>query len=229
VASSFVGREADVAAITTRLEDARLVTVLGPGGIGKTRLAHRVAEERVAAFSAHEGGGVWFFRLDEARGPSDIVSIVSVVAASLGVVLEGHDGSGASVSHALGRALARRGRILVVLDNFERLVDHASATVGLWLTLAPSARFLVTSRVALELEGEELWSLAPLPEKEAIELFMRRAKQVQSALSIENGARVALEIVNAIDRMPLASELAASRTKVLSGDSPRPWDEAQPF
>lgn len=200
LASSFVGRSDDVVAIGRRVEEERLVTILGPGGIGKTRLALRFAEERVEAYTAHDGGGVWFCDLTEARDASDVVS---TVAATLGLELEG----------GIGEAIARRGRILIVLDNFERIVAHAAETVGSWLRIAPSARFLVTSRVALDLMGEQLWSLSPLGRDDAVELFARRARQVRP--SFEADAEVG-SIVDAIDRMPLAIELAATRIAILS-------------
>lgn len=211
LASSFVGRADDVLAIARRVEEERLVTILGPGGIGKTRLALRFAEERVEAYSAHGGGGVWFCDLSESRNASDIVS---TVAATLGLELEA--GSGVPIAERAGDAIARRGRILVVLDNFERIVAHAAETVGLWLRLAPSARFLVTSRVALDLMGEQLWSLSPLSRDDAIELFARRACQVRASFDAAAEQEAAGSIVDAIDRMPLAIELAASRMAILS-------------
>ena len=211
-ASSFVGREADIAAIAERLEQGRLVTILGPGGIGKTTLALRFAEERVEAFSAHRGGGVWFCDLSEARGLADIVASV---AAAIGIDLEAH-GSDASLSDSLGRAIARRGRILLVLDNFDRLLAEAPATVGVWLRAASSVRILVTSRGPLELMGEQLWSLSPLPSEQAIELFAQRARQVRPTFDLGRERETVASIVDAIDRIPLAIELAATRMAILS-------------
>ncbi|HEY1960006.1 MAG TPA: NACHT domain-containing protein [Polyangiaceae bacterium] len=205
VASSFVGREEDILAVARRLEEGRLVTILGPGGMGKTRLAIRFAEQRVASFSSHRGGGVWFCDLSEARTAADIVA---TVASAVNVNLEGP-------SSDLGLALARRGRILVVLDNFDRLTAHAAVTLGTWLREAPSARFLVTSRTALDLVGEQTWSLSPLPRDEAIELFSSRAKDAQARFTAASRDVVA-QIVDAIDRMPLAIELAATRMAVLT-------------
>ncbi len=212
VASSFVGREADVAALASRFEESSLVTIVGPGGAGKTRLALRFAEEHLGEYAARRGGGVWFCDLSEARRAGEVVA---TVAASLGLKLAGHD-TDAAASEAVGRAIARRGRVLLVLDNFERLAATAPESVGRWLRAAPSARFLVTSRVPLELPGEQRWSLAALPRDEAVELFARRARAVQPSFDPSSDARLAGEIVDAIDRMPLAIELAASRLAVLS-------------
>jgi predicted ATPase len=103
-----------------------------------------------------------------------------------------------------------------VLDNFDRLSEHAVATVGLWMREAPSSRFLVTSRVPLDLVGEQTWSLSPLSRDEAIELFTRRALEVQPRLAMGNARDVVGEIVDAIDRMPLAIELAATRLSILT-------------
>ncbi len=212
VASSFIGRDEDLTAIAKRLEDGRLVTILGPGGMGKTRLAIRFAEQRVAAFSAHRGGGVWFCDLSDAQSAEDIAA---VVAAAVNVKLEGLDAD-AAVSDALGLAIARRGRILFVLDNFDRLIEHAPTTVAVWLRAAPSSRFLVTSRAALDLVGEQTWSLSPLSREEAVELFVRRATEVQPRFAPTSSRDLVADIVDAVDRMPLAIELAATRMSVLT-------------
>jgi len=212
--SSFVGRAADVAAIAQRVEEERLVTILGPGGIGKTRLALRFAEERVAAYAAHRGGGVWFCDLTDAR---DASAVAAIVAATLDLDLDlAVDPREFGLSARVGEGLARRGRLLLVLDSFERVVLHAEETVGLWLRLAPSARFLVTSRVALDLMGEQLWSLSPLTRDDAIELFARRARRVRPSFDASKEAEAVASIVDAIDRIPLAIELAASRVALLS-------------
>jgi predicted ATPase len=210
--TSFVGRAADVTAVAEQLGESRLVTILGPGGMGKTTLARRIGEERLPSYVAHRGGGVWFCDLSEARSRDDIVASV---AATLDVDLRG-DAAGMEMSRALGRAIALRGRILIVLDNFDRLAAEAEDTVGAWLAEAKGARFLVTSRVALDLPGERLWSLRPLPRSEAAELFVRRAKLVQAAFDGERERDTVVAIVDAVDRMPLAIELAATRMSLLS-------------
>ena len=212
VPSSFVGRVADIAAVTQRMEQGRLVTITGPGGMGKTRTALRVAQGRLASFSAHRGGGVWLCDLTEARTGAEILA---VVAAAIGVRLAGS--SDALVARDVGHAIARMGRVLLLLDNFDRLTSEAASTVGLWLAVAPQAHFLVTSRVPLDLPGEQLWPLQPLPGDEGAELFTRRACQVRPSFEATGSDReVVRQIVGALDGMPLAIELAATRMAVLS-------------
>lgn len=210
-ATSFVGREADLSALTDRLSLGRLVTITGPGGIGKTRLALRFAQDRMAAL-AERGGDVWFCDLSHAH---DVADIVSAVVSALDLEIES-DGTDDGLSEAVGRAIGRLGHTLLVLDNFDRLLPHAWATVGRWLRLAPSARFLVTSRASLELAGERLWSLPPLPFEEAVALFAQRADQVQPSFELARERETVASIVEAIDRLPLAIELAATRLSVVS-------------
>lgn len=210
-ATSFVGRAADLSALSERLSLGRLVTITGPGGIGKTRLALRFAQDRIAAL-AERGGAVWFCDLSHAH---DVADIVSAVVSALALEIES-DGSETGSSEAVGRAIGRLGHVLLVLDNFDRLLPHAWTTVGRWLRLAPSARFLVTSRASLELAGESVWSLAPLPFDEAVALFAQRADQVQPSFELAKERATVGSIVEAIDRLPLAIELAATRLSVVS-------------
>lgn len=216
-ASSFVGRASDLSAIAKQLDGERLVSILGAGGLGKTRLAMQLAEARLDAYAAHDGGGAWFCDLSEAH---DANAVASAVAATLGLELEA-EGASAPLGARVGRALAARGRVFVVLDNFEGVVAHAAATVGEWLRAAPSARFLVTSRIALGLEGEQRWLLAPLDRDDALELFEKRARQVRPAFDGAADREVAGAIVDAVEHIPLAIELAATRMAVLSASQLR--------
>ncbi len=223
--SSFVGRLADLDSITARFEDgAQLVTITGLGGMGKTRLAQRLVEAQAASYRAPGMGGVWFCDLTGVHGPT---AASAALASTLGVRLSV---DGAGLGELLERALERRGRLLLVLDNFEQLADCARETLGRWMRAAPRARFLVTSRVALGLAGEHLWPLRPLAlptlgtrdargleAVESVELFLRRARQRRPGLVARDKELVAVaEIVRRLDGIPLAIELAAARVTVLS-------------
>ena len=226
VPSSLIGRAADVVKIADRFEQgARIVTVLAPGGMGKTRLAARFAALHLAEYSAHGAGGAWLCDLTLAR---DVMAVCSAVASALGVPLQvGEDER--AVVEALGRAIAHRKRILLVLDNFEQAVSVAGRTVAVWAAQAPHARFLVTSRAILGVAGEELWPLAPLalPEAstdlaallnvESVDLFVRRARAVRPDFAPTPGDAGALaDVVRLADGIPLAIELAAARASILS-------------
>lgn len=212
--SSFIGRQADFIALEGALVHEPLVTILGPPGIGKTRIAER-------SFEARDGAAAWFCDLTESAGVDEICGAVS---RALDIQL-GQDGSAAAIEQ-LGVALAARGPVLLVLDNFEGVVAHASTTVGRWLSQAPEARFLVTSRERLRIAGEIVFDLGPLTVPngdrdvgafEAVQLFVARAKAVRRsyALTEEEAPRVAA-LVRLLDGNPLAIELAAARMRVLT-------------
>lgn len=204
---AFVGRVAELRALAQRLDaGARLITVVGPGGTGKTRLVTRYGH----AWLGDWPGGVVFCDLSEASSPE---GIHFAVALALGVPLARGD---ASVQ--LGHAIAARGRCLVVLDNFEQVVAHAPATLAHWLDRAAHASFVVTSRERLHLPGEEVFVVEPLTlAAEAIELFAARARAQQPGFEVSAGNRSAvMEIVRLLDGLPLAIELAAARVRVLS-------------
>jgi predicted ATPase len=214
----IVGRARDLAAVGSCLAaEARLVTVTGPGGMGKTRLAQELARRLVA-----EGlfPAACFAELAGARDPA---ALCDAVAAALGAA--GEAGRGADPVARVGKALAARGPALVVLDDFDAAVAHAGATVGRWLALAPEASFLVTSRERLALDGEVVHELGPLalPEgdaaiasAEAVDLFVRCARRLRHDFTLaEADAPFVAEIVRALDGMPLAIELAAARTAVM--------------
>ncbi len=204
---AFIGRRAELRHLAQRLDaGARLLTVLGPGGTGKTRCVRRYALSWLGDWP----GGVYFCDLSEARS---LDGIFYAVAVALGVPLGKGD-----AGEQLGHAIAGRGRCLVVLDNFEQVIVHAPATLGRWLDRAAGAAFVVTSRERLHLAGEELLAIEPLPlDAEAIELFVARARAQRPgfALGEANRASVA-EVVRLLDGLPLAIELAAARVRVFS-------------
>ncbi len=206
----FVGRLEDLAALEERFAaGARLVTLLGPGGTGKTRLALRFAERH--SREARPRGGVWFCDLSAARSRSELVALV---AATLRVPLSL---GGSDPVDQIAGALVSRGHLLVVLDNFEHLQPHALETVGAWLAAAPEARFLATSREPLRVTAEERAPLEPLSMAEARELFTSRARVARAGFSLCDADAATLdEILARLDGMPLAIELAAARLSVLS-------------
>ena len=200
---AFFGREADLRTLAGLFEEgARLVSLLGPGGVGKTRLAQRYARGWRGDFP----GGVWFCDLTTATA---INGIGLAVAQALDVPL-----GRADPVQQLGAAIAARGYCLLVLDNFEQLTAYAVATIGVWLHAAPEVRLLVTSRELLALPGERVVSLDPLAVEAACQLFTQRV-QASGTSYVDNPTDVA-QLVELLDRLPLAIELAAARARTLT-------------
>ncbi|KPF43979.1 hypothetical protein IP87_11735 [beta proteobacterium AAP121] len=203
---AFVGRRRTLQDLAQRFDaGARLVSLLGIGGGGKTRVATRYGW----AWMGEYPGGVWFCDLAPARS---IEGIASAVAQGLQVPLGPED-----PTVQLGHAIAGRGTCLVILDNFEHLARHAEATLGRWLDRAMDARFLVTTREVLGIPGEETLALAPMQVDDAQALFMRRAEAARR--DFKPGADDAAAIstlVGLLDGLPLAIELAAARTRTLA-------------
>jgi predicted ATPase/DNA-binding winged helix-turn-helix (wHTH) protein len=203
---SFVGREAELHSLAQQWANgARLITLTGTGGSGKTRLARRYALKSLEVWP----GGVYFCDLSEARSQD---GICFAVASALGVQLTGGDPAA-----LLGHAIAGRGRCLLILDNFEQVSALASATVGRWLERAALASFMVTSRERLHIAGETLFPLEPLPlDTDAIELFRVRARAQRPEFWLDVDTAAVRRIVQLVDGLPLAIELAAARVRVLS-------------
>ena len=204
---AFIGRDTELRELAQRLDSGtRALTLLGAAGTGKTRLVQRYG----LGWLGDWPGGVYFCDLSEA---GSLEGIHFAVAVALDVRLGAGD---ASVQ--LGHAIAGRGRCLMILDNFEQLVEHAPATLGRWLDRAGDAAFVVTSRERLHLAGEEIFPVEPLPiDKEAIELFAARARAQRPDFVVGDTNRDAVaELVRLLDGLPLAIELAAARVQVLS-------------
>ncbi len=204
---AFVGRAAELRTLAARLDaGVRLLTILGQGGTGKTRFVRRYGWSWLGDWP----GGVYFCDLSEARS---LDGVLGAVAVALAVPLGKDD-----PVVRLGHAIAGRGRCLVILDNFEQVVQHAAATVGNWLDRAADATFVVTSRERLHLPGEEVLPIEPLPlVHEAVELFTLRARAQKPDFALTDANRAAVErIVGLLDGLPLAIELAAARARVLS-------------
>ncbi|HET7250128.1 MAG TPA: protein kinase [Gemmatimonadales bacterium] len=205
---AFFGREAELIRLERLFtEEHRLVSVLGPGGMGKTRLAAHFAHRTQARWP----GGVWFCDLTEAP---DSEAAVAIVAGTLGVP-PGRAGGAAT----LGHAIAGRGTCLIVLDNVEQIAGGMAELLGEWTGLAPEARFLVTSRERLQMGSEHALTLAELPGGEAAALFVDRARRQRPGLAFSAAdlAGVA-RLVELLDGMPLAIELAAARMRTMTVD-----------
>src|SRR5882762_7899787 len=220
--TGFVGREKEVAAAKELLlrQDVRLVTVTGPGGIGKTRLAVQVASGLVEHFP----GGTHFVSLSSISDPG---LIASVIVKTLGI----REAGGQSPLEILTENLqdSRRAPILLVLDNFEHLIQ-AAPTVAQLLVMGPNLKIIVTSRAALHVYGEHEFPVPPLAlpdarsmppvdllQYPAVALFVQRAVAVKPDFEVnrENASAVT-EICARLDGLPLAIELAAARVKVLA-------------
>ncbi|MEA2608596.1 MAG: hypothetical protein QOJ75_839 [Chloroflexota bacterium] len=219
--TSFIGRAKEVGEIGELAGRSRLVTLTGPGGTGKTRLSLRVAEE----LGTRHPDGVFFVELAPIRDPS---LLPTTIAQAIGLA----EAPGRPVVESLEDHL-RDLRILLVLDNFEQVLDGAPL-VGRLLQAAPNLTVIATSREGLRLRGEQEYPVPPLAlpdptampslgafaENEAVALFVQRARAVRPDFEVtnENAAAVAAVCV-ALDGLPLAIELAAARSKLFTPDA----------
>jgi non-specific serine/threonine protein kinase len=221
--TSFVGRNREIAGIVAllRRQGVRLVTLTGPGGVGKTRLALAVASEIDADFA----GGTVFVPLAPIRDP---VLVLPTVAQALGI----REGADRPSAERLAAALAGNGSLLI-LDNLEQVLDVAPSVADL-LAACPSLTILATSRMPLRISGEHQFPVSPLDlpvagrhrtaeelgRIEAVALFVARAREHDPSfvLTAANAGSVAT-ICRRLDGLPLAIELAAARVKVLSPEA----------
>jgi predicted ATPase/DNA-binding CsgD family transcriptional regulator len=214
-----VGRAQVVAEVAGRLTEYRLVTLTGPGGAGKTRLAGQVAKQTAARFA----DGVW---LAELAAVTDPAQVASTVGAALGI----RDLPPVAVADALARELARR-QLLLVLDNSEHVIDAAAELCARLLLAADDVRILATSRKPLRIAGEARYRLGSLSlppsgdpagtpadaaDCEAVTLFADRARRVDPGFSLDaDTAATVARLVTRLDGLPLAIELAAARVDAL--------------
>lgn len=217
--SSFVGRDFELAEIGSLLDSHRLVTLVGPGGMGKTRLALRVAADRLHVFR----DGAWVVDLTELSEADDVMAFIAVTFSVT-----------ADSERSLEQALLdffRRQQMLVVLDNCEHVVGAAAAFVAGAQREAPELRMLATSREALGIAGERVIRLGPLAtpgagvsdeatasSQPAFQLFVDRARESRAGFAIDGPETVETigEIARRLDGMPLAIELAAARVSSMT-------------
>ena len=204
--TTFVGRDDQVEALRALLDDARLVTITGAGGIGKTS----VATEAARAVEAEYADGAWFVPLATIEDPADVKALV---ARTIGLF----DGTSRSAVETLPSFLAERS-MLLVLDNFEHVLDAATA-VGELVRVSPRSRFVVTSRAPLRVTGEHEMPMAPLgvhgEDAAARRLFVERARAVRPDWEPGADGAVVDEICALVDGLPLGIELAAARVSLL--------------
>jgi predicted ATPase/class 3 adenylate cyclase len=215
--TSFVGREQELNEVKGYLEKARLITLLGMGGLGKTRLSLEVAAELLHAFP----DGVWFLDLAPLR---EAELVFTEAAQALGV----HEEPDKPLLQTLCAHLKQR-RALLILDNCEHLIKASADLAAAVLKAAPHVRLLTSSREALRVPGEQCYPVRPLPvpgkgagiealmKSTAVRLFVERAQQHKPSFSLNaKEAPAVAELVARLEGIPLALELAAARVRALT-------------
>lgn len=220
-ASSFVGRRRELAELRSRLAGARVVSLVGPGGVGKTRLAVRAATDLARGFR----DGARFVELAEARDPQGVAR-----AALVALGLQDH---GAADALDLVAGYVRDRNVLLVVDNCEHVLTAAAELVDTVLAAGPEVRVVTTSREPLSVRGEHLLPVPPLElpapdgaeplarlgENEAVRLFTERANAASGRFELtETNRSAVVGICRRLDGLPLALELAAVRTRVLAAE-----------
>jgi predicted ATPase/DNA-binding CsgD family transcriptional regulator len=221
--NSFVGRERDLADLTMLLADVRMLTLCGPGGVGKTRLAVRLATQITDRFAA----GAWLVELADTPDPA---LLGLCVATALGIREE----PDRPVVETLADALRQR-QLLLVLDTCEHVIEAVAELAHRLLTDCPQVRLVATSREPLRVRGETVWRVPPLAVPpgqpvdgqplaelsghEAVRLFLDRATAVRPGFALgPQNAEAVRSLVRTLDGMPLAIELAAARMRALSAE-----------
>jgi predicted ATPase/DNA-binding SARP family transcriptional activator len=211
--TSFVGRDADLAQLDAAVTRSRLVTLIGPGGAGKTRLA----QEAVGHLSQPGRDGVWLVELAPVIDPEDVESSVlgSISASDLQILDRTPTGPRDALTRIVEN-LAERD-VIVILDNCEHLLDAAAKLAEYLLGVCPRLTVLATSREPLGIVGESLWPVAPLESADAVRLFGERGALVRPGFTVTAGnLGSVVEICQRLDGLPLAIELAAARLRNLT-------------
>jgi predicted ATPase/DNA-binding SARP family transcriptional activator len=209
--SSFVGRSAELEELSEAVRSSRLVTLIGPGGVGKTRLA----VEAAAALRHEHRDGAWLVEFASVTEPD---GVGPVVAGALGAAVAGLVGppSHDSTVELIVRFLAGRS-LVVVFDNCEHVVGQAAALAETLAGTVPGLRLIATSREPLGVPGEVLVPVGPLARPAAVELFVDRARAVRPGFTADEHTRPVIdEICRRLDGLPLAVELAAARLRSLT-------------
>ena len=226
--TSFIGREEEIRRVTKLLEENRLVTLTGPGGAGKTRLAVESADR----LAERMPGGVWLTELapvgDAAEVPQAVLSALGLRERALMGTVRGTAPAPADPVERLVAALTGE-RLLIVLDNCEHLIDACARLADRILADCPGVRVLATSREALGITGETLWPVPPLafpggPPDEvanaldypAVRLLAERGAAVRPGFTLGADLDAVLDICRRLDGMPLAIELAAARLRTMT-------------
>ncbi|MEU2269251.1 BTAD domain-containing putative transcriptional regulator [Streptomyces olindensis] len=218
--TSFIGRETDIETIRADLTAARLVTLLGPGGAGKTRLSQEAAEAVRHAMP----GGVWLAELAPVDDPAAVPEAVLTAVGARETVLYGAGAEGirAAVADRLDDPVDRlaehcsRPDMLLILDNCEHVADAAARLAEELLARCPDLTVLATSREPLGVPGELLRPVEPLPEPVALRLLAERGAAARPGFRIEDDPEACAEICRRLDGLPLAIELAAARLRMLT-------------
>ena len=209
--SSFVGRSGELEELSGAVRSSRLVTLIGPGGVGKTRLA----VEAAAALCEEHRDGAWLVEFASVTEPD---GVARAVAGALGAAAAGLIGppSPDSTVELIVRYLAGRS-LLVVFDNCEHVIDQAAALAETLTGTVPGLRLIATSREPLGVPGEVLVPVGPLALPAAVELFVDRARAVRPGFTADEHTRPVInDICRRLDGLPLAVELAAARLRSLT-------------